>query len=1082
MRQGLSARIVGLSIRRPWPVIAVWFAVVALLSFIGSDIKSVLKVDDYTYTNSRSARALELIKSEFGRSEVVAIMLASKRDLPKNAGLKIVRAAGKVKSVKVVDPWTQPSLKGLHPRKGKAVIVAFIDRPVKQAGEVTVPILKIAIERSLPNGVKVSMTGNPLMVREYLGEAVNSAKRAELLAAPVLLILLLLVFRSPLAAMLPLAVGLSVTQMGTGFTALVARVTDVDPSALNSLSILGLALGVDYSLLVVSRFREELARKRPVREAVVVSRSTAGSTAAVAGFVVIGGMAILYAFVPTVQIRAAAAGIVSAAMLAVLASLTVLPALLTVAGARINSWMIGRRTGAARTSKLVLRLISRPALAALVTLIPLLFLSYFGVNLKRGLYFTDALEPDNRLYQETQAIANVMGDGWSEPYEVVIHSGRGPLTSKPKLEALSSLQRALAQDAAVASVVGPAAITPYAQSASQAARNGEEKLERLDTGLGLAFSGTRRLREGLNQARMGSAQLAAGADAGFFGSQKLLAGINQAQAGLASLQGGLARTASGSQSLTAGLSQLRAGAASLRSAAYAASQGASSLQGPSQAFKDELSKGQAELEGLKVPPQEATAALQQAKSALDGFPLPLKADPQFQAAYQALLTAQANLTGYDPLGGSQQLQAGYYGLAAAIERASASSQLAAQQAQELANGADELGSGVDSLASGTGEILQATSLGQSGADRLAQAIGRVRQGTARLSAGGGALAGGANSLKGGLSELRSGAGRLASGLQGGHKSSGKLSRGVGTMRKEIGRARDGLNDTRGELNTKRIAGSGYLTLAALDGASPKERQSVGLVLNTDKGGDTARLYVLPKQVSSKRWQSGLPARLDSHARAFGKAQGLSAYVGGRGAMYDRYRQIVESKLVPTMLVATIVSLLLLILIFHSLLLALKAVLLNLLTVGAAFGVIALLSHGENPILGGAGYAESGFMVATYIIIFVISMDYEVFLINRMREAYRATGSTELAIREGVIKTAGVVTGAAAIMASVFFIFTIESSLVAISQMTAGLMAAIVIDATIVRLVLLPATMRLFGAANWWLPGWLERRLPKVDTA
>jgi len=153
--------------------------------------------------------------------------------------------------------------------------------------------------------------------------------------------------------------------------------------------------------------------------------------------------------------------------------------------------------------------------------------------------------------------------------------------------------------------------------------------------------------------------------------------------------------------------------------------------------------------------------------------------------------------------------------------------------------------------------------------------------------------------------------------------------------------------------------------------------------------------------------------------------------------------------------------------------------LNLITVGASMGVIRLLYGGDNPVFGGPGWIEATSFFVIFSTTFALSMDYEIFMINRMREVYVRTGSNREAITEGVARTAGVVTGSAAVMSILFISMALASQLVSNAQLGVGLAVAILIDATIVRLVLLPASMRLFGEANWWLPGWLDRLLPNV---
>ena len=159
--------------------------------------------------------------------------------------------------------------------------------------------------------------------------------------------------------------------------------------------------------------------------------------------------------------------------------------------------------------------------------------------------------------------------------------------------------------------------------------------------------------------------------------------------------------------------------------------------------------------------------------------------------------------------------------------------------------------------------------------------------------------------------------------------------------------------------------------------------------------------------------------------------------------------------------------------------AIKAILLNLLSVAAAYGVLVAVFQwgwGENLLdFNSTGGIASWLPMFLFVILFGLSMDYHVFILSRVREASTAA-STDQAVGRGIRKTAGVVTGAAMVMVAVFSVFALLPFL-DLKEMGIGLAIAILIDATIVRAVLLPATMKLLGDANWYLPRWL-RWLPR----
>jgi RND superfamily putative drug exporter len=173
----------------------------------------------------------------------------------------------------------------------------------------------------------------------------------------------------------------------------------------------------------------------------------------------------------------------------------------------------------------------------------------------------------------------------------------------------------------------------------------------------------------------------------------------------------------------------------------------------------------------------------------------------------------------------------------------------------------------------------------------------------------------------------------------------------------------------------------------------------------------------------------------------------------------------------------------LLLLLRSLLLPLKAVVMNLLSVAAAYGVlVTVFQYGWFDGLLGfhhLGYVNTMTPPFLLAIVFGLSMDYEVFLLTRIRERYDATGDTKRAVGEGLAKSARTISSAALIMVAVFAVFA-GTGVPSIKEIGLGLSVAIALDATLVRLILVPATMELMGRWNWWLPRPLARVLPRAE--
>jgi RND superfamily putative drug exporter len=210
--------------------------------------------------------------------------------------------------------------------------------------------------------------------------------------------------------------------------------------------------------------------------------------------------------------------------------------------------------------------------------------------------------------------------------------------------------------------------------------------------------------------------------------------------------------------------------------------------------------------------------------------------------------------------------------------------------------------------------------------------------------------------------------------------------------------------------------------------------------------------------------------------------GLDVHVGSQTAVGVDLADTLGQRL-PYMFVAILLlSFILLMLVFRSILVPLKAVIMNLLSIGAAYGVIvAIFQNGwmKNLVgIGKEGPIEAWVPMMLFAIVFGLSMDYEVFLLSRIKEEYDQTHDNATAVSHGLAKTARLITAAAAIMICVFGSFVLSDMRV-LKLVGFGLAFAVFIDATVVRLVLVPATMELLGDKNWWFPKWLEW-LPKVQ--
>ncbi|MEU0408864.1 MMPL family transporter [Streptomyces griseorubiginosus] len=274
----------------------------------------------------------------------------------------------------------------------------------------------------------------------------------------------------------------------------------------------------------------------------------------------------------------------------------------------------------------------------------------------------------------------------------------------------------------------------------------------------------------------------------------------------------------------------------------------------------------------------------------------------------------------------------------------------------------------------------------------------------------------------------------------------------------------------------------------LDNLDATIRTTEGIASTTpvtyDSGGDLAYFTIVPDSAPQSRQTSDLVERLRTEVLPRAETgTTLDIHVGGMTASYDDFADVIVGKL--PLFVGVVIGLgcLLLLLAFRSVGIPLKAAAMNVAAVAAAFGVVvAIFQWGwgsELLGLGRAGPIEPFLPVIMVSVLFGLSMDYQVFLVSRMYEEWLETGDNRRAVRVGLAETSRVINSAAVIMISVFLAFVLSGDRV-IAMFGIALAAAVALDAFVLRTLLVPALMHLLGGANWWLPGWLDRRMPRIS--
>ena len=249
-------------------------------------------------------------------------------------------------------------------------------------------------------------------------------------------------------------------------------------------------------------------------------------------------------------------------------------------------------------------------------------------------------------------------------------------------------------------------------------------------------------------------------------------------------------------------------------------------------------------------------------------------------------------------------------------------------------------------------------------------------------------------------------------------------------------------------------------------------------------GDAAIITVYPSTAPQDATTSDLVHRLrDQIVPQTMKGTGVHVLVGGITAIFIDFAHKIAGRLPLLIGVVILLSFLLLMAVFRSVVVPVKAAVMNLLSIGAAYGVmVAVFQWGWGKSIIGVdktGPIEAWVPMMMFTILFGLSMDYEIFLLSRIREDFLRTRNNAEAVANGVANTGRVITAAAAIMIAVFLSFVIGFSMRQIKEIGLGLAVAVLVDATLVRMVLVPSTMEILGNANWWFPRWLSRMVPTI---
>jgi RND superfamily putative drug exporter len=1080
-------------LRHPRGVLAVAAVLLVTLGLIGTGVTSRLDPTTLEVPGTESQRGTELLRDHFGNSAPFVILLRGPAAAIDRQGPELVRALRRDPKVTTLSPWDTGSVQRLRPNPRRALIFADFHVDTKTAVNETVPHVNRTLERVIHAPVRANQTGYATLSRALQDANLKASERSELIALPFLLLILLLVFRSPVAAAIPLAFGLITAIASRGILYFFTSWFSIDAFALTVCSMMGLALGVDYALLMVSRFREELAGGAEPIEAARQTRRHAGRTVAFAGSTLLLSMIVSLFIVPGSLLASFAGTVCMVVILSVSAATIVGPAILTLVGTNLDRWRIGAapKGGRSRLMLMVSGALRKPAVAAVLIGAVLLALAAPALGLKTGPPSPEQLANDNTAREEAELIDDAIGPGWDAPFQVIAVSNEGPITEAKSFAAIEHFQKRLAATPGVQAVIGPGKAVKRVERLQQLGNTvlssrgnygPVKRLGKLGRSLVVAAGGVGQLREGIKEASDGAGLLALGSDRAGKGALLIAKGLSRATSGSGRAINALERFATGTRKLAEAQQTGAIGALQIKGAVNSI---VFNLRRNAEPRSRKLQKSlnadaNKKLPELIAPAKAAEEQLREALARLQAMTVG-KSDPEYTATLEAVRRASAAVSGTDPVTSAPYAE-NYAGLPAELtalderliedhEEAKEVTLWVVSQANELA----KVGRGAAKLTEGLEKLTR-------GGNKLAAGAARLAREAKRLGDGLSQLAGGAAALVGGIDRLGGGAEALAEGLLTGAEESAPLETGLQRASVQVlsGKRRINRQATRVARSTPGLFNSGFFVLSALDGTPPTTRHAIGESIDLRNGGQAATMLVVSDYSFNTPGSIRLNKKLNSDAAELAEEADLTTGVSGSAAQLNDYSHVTRERIPWIVVAITIATFLVLMVVLRALLLAAIAVMLNLLTVGVAFGVLTLLFNvPPDWPLGGHNYVDAVGATLIFGLVFGLSIDYAVFLLSRMREHYDAHGDNAAAVRFGLERTAGVITGAAAIMMAVFIAFA-GAPIATVSQLGIGLTVAVILDATVVRIVLLPALMLLLGDRVWWLPKPLERAIPKFS--
>ena len=1068
-------RLAELSIRFPKRMLVAWLIVAAALSVLAFGVGDQLAPSKTVIEGTESAQAEELAHDEFGAGVLVPILLQGPPSEVTKQGKALVAALGRRNDTKTLSPWDPEQAESLRPNPGAAMIVASVARSEEEMVKTVQAQIEKTVDTTIAGPVEASVTGQPSIDRALKDASLDAAVRGSLIALPVLLLLLIVVLRRPLAA-LAVTLFAAVTALASiGLLSLLARLIDTDPIAVAAGALAAIGLGGVYAMTMAQRFVAHDETGPPaVRSG---SAALAGEVVRLNGRgVLVGGLAFIVALfvasriAPTEALTSVGIGALVSGLVAMVFAVFAMPAVLVLLGSRLDTLAFAppRAAHASPDQRLVTRHAGVAGFAATLALaalaVPVLGIETGPPDIKQA-------PADSEARKSFETVSAVMGPGWPTPFSIIVASDREPITSRAKLTQINDFQKSIARDPRVASVAGPGSFVeqtadlkklPAAlEDSKKLLTSGKDDLEELENGLSRAGDGAVQLQGGLSEASAGAGQLAGGGNDAQAGAARLQAGLASARAGSRKISGGLNSALTGAERLRSGAGEALGGATLIEANLGAVAGPVTSAVPQAQALAGAVSAAGGAVGTGAASVRSASGSLDSALASLNGLSAAAKSDPGFAPALSATQAARS-ATG---------------AASGALATAGGTLTVASAGTKELASQIAQLSAALTALRNGAGDLKNGIARLQKGNTELANGIGQLNTGSKDLTAGLGQLTSGAGQLENGLGQLSSGAGELAVGLQGAVGPTGELADGLDTMHAGVAKFGKALPSPKDleelQASSPGLFDSGYFVLAAISGAPARDRNVASFAVNLDRGGTAGQIVVISKTAVNNDATHDLSRDLQAMTDDFAADAKLTAAVGGPAGNLTDYRAETASKIAPAIAGVAIAVALLLMLMLRSILIPLVAVGSALLASASTFGLMTLLFTGDDPLMGGPGYIDPMSIIAVFTAAFGLSSVFAGILLDEVRQEFLASGDIRAAVETALRRSAraGAVAGLVIALAAVPF--AIED-LLNLRQFAVGFGIMAIIDVLLMRALQLPATVEILRAPAWWPTGAQKR--------